>query len=147
MKRDWYAARQKVSEENACRGCGRDTRALRAIGRTLEAAHLAGREFDRRIALRALAAETQDLSTAPTYPKGTTLPVDPDRIAPLCGPATQSGTCHYALDLGTPEERAKLRLESKLSAIEQAQLVADLGSIALAWRRLTGSHIDSEAVV
>jgi hypothetical protein len=147
MRRDWYLARQKVSTENTCRGCGRDTRALQAIARTLEAAHLAGREFDRRIALRALAADTVDLAKQPVYPKGARLPVEPDRIIPLCGPSTQSGTCHYALDLGSTEERAKLRLDSKLTTMEWAQLVVDLGGVALAWRRVTGQHIDSEAGV
>jgi hypothetical protein len=117
-RRDWTAARAKVENEGRCRGCGQPIYEVE----TLEAAHLAGRKFDK---------------VPPIWFPGTLhewrsepILVDPDRIVPLCGPATQTGACHCEFDgLG-------LDLIGKLTRAEETQVVADLGLYA-AYRRLT----------
>lgn len=115
--RDWHLADQK--REFVCRGCGRKYAELRRMGRRLELAHLAGREHDftPAIGYEEIPIERGCLFVAPT------------RVVCLCGPATDTGTCHQL------QEAGKLDLLGKLTADEENQAVADFG-------RLGGSGID-----
>ncbi len=60
-----------------------------------------------------------------------------ERVVLLCGPATDSDTCHGVYD-GPASGRGKLNLLPKLDVARQAQAVADAGGIFPALRRITG---------
>lgn len=77
-----------------------------------QAAHLAGRIHDRKSSYRVL----------------------PERVVPLCD------GCHKIYD-GPASERGQLRLETLLEEAEVTQMVADLGTLGAAWRRLTGEEL------
>lgn len=101
MKRDWSQAHEKVGREGRrCRVCKTRIR--------IECAHIIGREHDREDPLR-----------------GDWLPGDvvPDRIIPLCGPATDPKTCHGK------QHAHRLELLPYLTIHEQLQAVADAGGI------------------
>ena len=108
IRRDWHLALDKVHGEGRCRACGRQDVKL-------EAAHLAGREYDRRSGYVVL----------------------PERVIPLCGPVGDARSCHAIYD-GPASQRKMLGLIEKLEPEEVEQMVSDLGSLGLAWRRLTG---------
>ena len=87
-----------------CRYCGH-------VGQT-ERAHISGRRFDR------------------PKPGKRTLWVNPDDIVPLCGPATDSASCHFKFDAGL------LDLMPYLTPAEQVRAVENFGSIEQARMRL-----------
>jgi len=111
LAREWRLAREKVVLEGCCRGCGRPDGEVR-----LEAAHVTGREHDVVAPLAWPAGE-------PWMTARRSVVVAPSRVVPLCGPATDSATCH-----GRAHERRLEWLEI-LRLDEQLQAVADLGSI------------------
>jgi hypothetical protein len=102
VKRDWISARAKVEQEGGCRVCG--------TNRRVEAAHIIGREHDR---------DSRNGLVANRDPEAYF--VRPDRIVPLCGPATDSTTCHGKYDAH------RLDLLPYLTREEEAQAVADVG--------------------
>lgn len=114
LRRDWQRAREKVEQEGACRVCGaregerRGTRFVR-----LEAAHLAGREFDRPAGARLTGV----------------VEVEPDDVVPLCGPYGDTRACHTLYD------HHKLDLLPYLRRSEEVAIVRHLG-IAGALKRL-----------
>lgn len=112
MRRDWQAARTKVDAERCCRCCGSVMR--------VEAAHTLGREHDEAPPLR---GGDDWRYRRPTI-------VHPDRIIPLCGPATDTTTCHGKQHAGRLDVLRLLTLD------EQLQAVADAGSIEAARVRL-----------
>lgn len=154
-KRQWSDAREKVERERVCRHCGSDW--TRYPGRRLEAAHTAGRSHDRPKPCPVcngegvLSLEMQDLGIFSPGQEcdgcaghGTLNPavlyVHPDDIVPLCGPATDSATCHgrqhvFALDL--------LPL---LSLAEQLRAVENLAGIENARVHLAPSQYPTKAV-
>lgn len=102
--RYWRDAIRKRDEEGACRVCG--------TTEGVEAAHLAGREYDPVLPCPRDCADgfTDDDYTGERVPceacKATGLVryVRPESIVPLCGPSVDTGTCHNlqhagALDL------------------------------------------------
>lgn len=133
--RKWDDARAKVDEEAACRGCGRPVHVLERLGFRLEAAHITGRANDRLMYLAYVDAEWGwVLREQP----GRVLYVAPVRVVPLCGPATDHRTCHHKYD------HHKMDLLPKLTREEQAQAVLDMGTISLAFRRLTGGKVEPD---
>jgi hypothetical protein len=106
VKRDWKRAVAKVRKEGRCRVCKRPA--------GVEAAHTTGREND----------EPGDDARV--------LLVNPDSIVPLCGPATDTRTCHGRYDAH------RLDLLPYLSRDEQVQAVREVG-LEAAYRRLTGA--------
>ena len=100
IQRDWTAARAKVDNAPGCRKCGR--------GHGLEAAHIVGRKYDRKL----------DRS-------GHKRVVDPESVVPLCR------DCHTAYD------SYRLDLLPYLTNEEQARAALDVGLFA-AFRRITG---------
>lgn len=112
LRRDWIAARAKVDATGCCRVC----RSRKGV----EAAHVVGRRADRF-----------DLDGTPAE-RGEVLTVEPVRIVPLCGPATDFDTCHGKYD------RHELDLLPYLDIEEQTQAVRDAGGIVTAYRRTTG---------
>lgn len=102
-KRDWILARAKVDHEGVCRVCRTSHR--------IEAAHVIGREHDRDAGLN----YGRDAA-------GGKLLVNPDRIVPLCGPATDLSTCHGKYDAH------RLDLLPYLHVTEVLQAVADCSS-------------------
>jgi hypothetical protein len=110
VTRDWRLAREKVAlEGNRCRVCPCRWR--------VEAAHVIGREHDKSPPLRGF--EVWRVGE-----------VVPDRIVPLCGPATDSATCHGK------HHAHRLELLPHLTLPEQLQAVADAGGIHAALGRL-----------
>lgn len=110
MKRDWSAI--QTDRDTPCRVCG-------SVGKT-ERAHVAGRRHDR------LARSDNGVALSHRV-------VDPDSIVPLCGPATDSSSCHYLYDAH------RLDLLPHLTPAEEVRAVADLGGIEAARRRLAPS--------
>lgn len=122
IERHWVAARDKVGFEGRCRVC------RKRIGEAkIEAAHVLNREHDRRPGLR----EHGYIAVAFAKPDPTV--VHPDRVVPLCGPATDPTTCHGQYD------GHRLDLLPHLTREEQTQAVADVG-IEAARRRVTGER-------
>jgi hypothetical protein len=118
VKRDWKAAREKVDAEGCCRVCGEMWR--------VEAAHITGREHDR---------DSRNGLVWGRDPNA--LFVRPDRIVPLCGPATDTTTCHGK------QHAKRLDLLPYLTREEETQAVADVG-IERAHRLLAPSIYRSE---
>jgi hypothetical protein len=110
VTRDWKLARAKVEAEGVCRNCRR-----RRV--KLDAAHVIGREHDRKPAVRALAPFVASLPPV----------VHPDRIIPLCH------DCHQGPD---GQHAGRLDVLRLLVLDEQVQAVADANGILLAMRRL-----------
>lgn len=106
LKRDWRDAREKIDGQ-PCRVCGQTW--------GVEGAHVIGRKHDQR------------RTTQIAY-------VDPASIVPLCGPATDSRTCHGRYDSG------RLDLTPFLTLDEQVQAVRDANGIEAARRRIMGSE-------
>lgn len=100
IKRDWSLANEE-KRSDVCRACGR--RGL------IELAHISGREHDFK---PALGYEEIPILRDPLF-------VAPTRVIPLCGPSTDTGTCHNL------HHSHKLDLIGKLTAIEFAQSVLD----------------------
>jgi hypothetical protein len=114
--RSWTQAREKFYLRGGrCQVCPN----LR--GRRVELAHVVGREHD---------------YTAPVRMDGEWWPgvVAPDRVVLLCGPATDTTTCH-----GQQHGRV-LDLLPYLTLEEQVQAVADAGGISQAYDRLVPSE-------
>ena len=101
-KRDWSDI-QTVAN-TPCRVCGQ-------AGQT-ERAHVSGRRFDK------------------PRPGKRTLWVNPLDVIPLCGPATDSQSCHCRFDSGI------LDVLPYLTAEEQVRAVENFGSIEQARMRL-----------
>lgn len=112
VRRNWHDAQEKVNAEGKCRNCQRTTEQLRAIGRRLEAAHLLGRVYDAKGA-------------------GGIRYVHPDSVIPLCGPPTDTGTCHHEFDAH------RLRLWHRLNPQEEGWVLARVGE-GQARRRING---------
>jgi hypothetical protein len=145
-KRDWSDALLKKEKEAVCRNCGSDF--ARHPGRRLECAHTVGREYDqpkpcalcngegilenRDVALfvgRDLYAPCPLCDGEGTLTPGV-LWVNPDDTVPLCGPATDSATCHGR------QERHELDIQTLLTPAEQLRVVLHEGTIELARRRV-----------
>lgn len=122
VKREWFAARAKVGETGQCRICGVD-----CLHRKVDAAHVIGRTHDPKATYKGEATDNVDGSVW----------VTPDRIVPLCGPATDTGTCHNKHDSHDPD----FQLLPYLTIEEQLQAVADAGGIELARNRLVGRNL------
>lgn len=105
IRRDWSDALAKTAKEKRCRGCGRSLVDLALMGRRLETAHTIGRTYDPK----------HEDSRFDRY-------VHPDATVPLCGPQTDTGTCHQLYDA-----RA-LDLTEKLTAEEIAWAKARIGA-------------------
>lgn len=60
--------------------------------------------------------------------------VHPDRVIPLCGPATSTNTCHGM------QHNNRLNVLRLLTLTEQIQAVADAGGIYAALQRLDPDH-------
>lgn len=126
MRRDWEEAIEfHLGPGAKCVGCGRGA----AVARPLELAHLVGRRVDRR----------PPLGWPEDEPWREPYVVLPTRVALLCGPATQHGTCHWRYDGARGEEA--LDLLGKLTLGQELQAVADAGSLFAAYRRLTGGRL------
>lgn len=111
LRRDWRAARAKVEQEGACRVCGArpgERRGHRIV--TVEAAHVAGRVYDRRRS-------------------SSRVVVEPDDVVPLCGPFGDTAACHTRYDYG------QLDLFPHLTDAEWVAVAGHLGN-AGAMRRL-----------
>lgn len=116
--RDWSAAREKVEREGHCRVMNDPVTCVPRSGEDkcgwpLEAAHIVGREHDKK-----QFGMDWDLVTGQTI-----WHVDPDRIVPLC-------LKHHRM-----YDRHELDLLPYLTVEEQAQAVLDAGGIELARRR------------
>ena len=112
-KRDWSAARAKVTEEGCCRICKRSDRPL-------EAAHILGREHDEpKVRVDAKTGELVGTKV---------LWVEPVRIVPACGPFPDG--CHGDIDM------RRINLLPYLTLEEQIRAVEDSGGIAPAYMRL-----------
>lgn len=112
-RRDWAAARAKVDDEGGCRinsNCSGP----------IEAAHIVGRENDRRV-------------HAAGNPQGWWFEVDADSIVPLCK------THHLAYDAH------ELDLLGYLTVVEEARAVRDAGGLENARVRLCPSAYRKEA--
>lgn len=114
MRRDWTAANAK---RGPCRYCGR-------TGSRIELAHIAGRRYDR-----------------PARPGAKTLRVDPDSVIPLCGPFTDSRSCHARFD------HHEIDLIGGVTPAEFLRCVEDLGSEEAALIRLVPSRYDRQTKV
>lgn len=101
-RRDWRDI--TIEAADPCRVCG-------AEGQT-ERAHVSGRRFDE------------------PKPGRKTPWVNPLDVVPLCGPATDSASCHFRFDAGI------LDLMPYLTAAEQVKCVENFGSIEQARMRL-----------
>lgn len=93
--------------------------------RKLEAAHITGRRNDSKPPLRPVDGLT----------KGE---VHPDRVVPLCGPSTDSRSCHNQYD------SHRLDLRYSLTAEEWGQAIKDAGGFGLAERRLGGKAAEAK---
>lgn len=100
-KRLWHLAREKVEFEGCCRLCGQTG--------DLQAAHVLGREHDRKDG-------------------GRVLIVNPDRIVPLGG--------DFGCDCHGKYDRHEVDLLPALTLAEELQAVRDAGGLELARRRL-----------
>lgn len=114
IRRDWKDAQRKVTAEGKCRGCGRTAEHLKLMGRTLEAAHTIGRTYDPK-------------SDVPRFDRY----VPPAAVIPLCGPPTDTGTCHNAFD------GHELNIWPKLNHEEAHWAIARIGE-GQARRRIEG---------
>lgn len=79
VRRDWRDAQARVTLEGCCRGCGKTAEHLALMGRKLDCAHIIGRTFDVK--------RKNDIRY-----------VHPLSTFPLCGPPTETGTCHNLYD-------------------------------------------------
>lgn len=122
LRRDWTYAEDK---RGPCRNCGATYR--------VELAHVTERTSDRYQPLRIEDGDPADWTgeKGPIY-------VHPDRVLPLCGPATDVTTCHGK------DHAKRLDLLPLLTLPEQIQAVADAGGIELARRRLAPSEYRAE---
>jgi hypothetical protein len=98
-RRKWDAARAKVEAEGYCRAC--------ASPYGLQAAHILGREHDKKSGYRVL----------------------PERVVPLCGPVVGDEGCHARYDRHAQDIWHILNFE------EQAQAIEDAGGYWLAVKR------------
>ena len=112
VKRHWVDARAKVDASGRCRGCGRDIETLRRMGRTLDAAHIIGREHDLRF------------ENGERY-------VHPDSVFELCGPQVNTGTCHNLYD------GHQLNMWAALTGAERKWVIGRIGE-GQARRRVEG---------
>lgn len=103
-RRDWSLANVK-REEGSCRNCGAVLH--------LELAHVIGREHDKYPPI------IWDEDAEPWRP----YMVAPARVIPLCGPATDSTTCHGK------QHGKRLDVSPLLDREESAQAVYDAGSV------------------
>lgn len=111
-KRDWSDAQAKLEDEAACRVCDKRI--------DLEKCHISGRKYDQ-----------------PRFDQKQ-LYVDPRDIVILCGPSTDSRSCHNRFDSG------QIDLQEHLTTEEQARCVEVLGSIENARMRLAPSDYRDE---
>jgi hypothetical protein len=112
LRRNWDLAIAKIADEGACRACGRSDRKL-------DCAHVVGRRADVR--------------------SGNTAIVNPDSIIPLCGPSTDTASCHCRYD------QHRLDVCGLLSLDESVQAVRDAGGLGAAYRRVTGQRLEDAA--
>jgi hypothetical protein len=114
VRRNWELAETK---RGPCRHCGTTSH--------IELAHVAGREHDRKPAIRdpSVAAWTP----RPSFRGGSVVWVHPDRVIPLCR------GCHRA------QHERRIDLLPLLSLAEQIQAIADLGGVEIARMRLAPS--------
>lgn len=102
VRRDWSKAIAKIEFKSFCLGCKRSREELAKLGRPLQAAHTIGRTYDLKL------------------PNGGIF-VDPDSVVALCGPATDTATCHCLFDAGF------LNLWELLNLAERAWAVNRVG--------------------
>lgn len=132
IRRDWTDARRKVDDEGRCRGCKKPAGRCR-----LEAAHTLGREYDeRRVCNRCGGtghpAHRPQGQCTKCNGVGVVRWVNPDDIMPLCGPATDTSTCH---GLDHANRLNKLAL---MTTEEQVRAVQVVGTIGRAYVLLGG---------
>lgn len=135
VKRNWEDARAKVDRERVCRACGWPNVPGRAV--RLEAAHVAGREHDKPKPCPVcwgegvLTVEFKEWEVGGSCHAcaghGSLTPnvlwVNPDDVVPLCGPATDTRTCHGL------QHAHRLDLLELLSLPEQLRAVECFGSL------------------
>ncbi len=109
LKRNWEAAHEKLLAEGRCRACRRPKTSVK-----LEAAHIIGREADRLSPLSMFFRPHSDRLWAEPYL------VVPARIIPLCGPATDTTTCHGKQHAGRLDLIPLLTLPEILQAVHDA---------------------------
>lgn len=124
-RRDWTLARAKVDGEGVCRVCRTSHR--------VEAAHITGRTHDREDGLEYLALTA-----------GGKLLINPDRIVPLCGPATDLNTCHGKYDAHRLDLLPHLHLEEVLQAVADSASGRSNG-FETARQRMVGNEMASAA--
>lgn len=133
-RRFWDHAIAKRDEEAQCRNPYCDHQ-----GTTLEAAHLSGREYDPIVDCPICHGQRviDDVDSGEEIPCpackgcGQVQYVRPESIMPLCGPSTDTGTCHER------QEAAELDVLPFLHMDEALCAVGDLG-LATAYRKLSG---------
>lgn len=110
IRRNWERANEE-KRASRCRACGREAWELERKGRVIELAHVAGQKYDLTPAIgyEEIPILRSNLWVAPT------------RVIPLCGPSTDTGTCHNL------HHAARLDLLPHLTRAEEVQAVADLG--------------------
>lgn len=138
-KRDWAEAHAKLEAEGKCRVCKRSDVKL-------EKAHTIGRKHDRprpcsccdnggRFYIEGGPTGVRVSDVCPVCngsgvdPSGM-LWVNPHDTVPLCGPATDAGTCHNAYDSHKLDLLPYLTLQEQLAAVKAA------GGLELARTRL-----------
>jgi hypothetical protein len=127
MKRNWSAALEKKAAEGyRCRVCRR--RASRQNGIGIEMAHIIGREAD-RLAPLPLARPVFEIWPYPYL-------VVPTRVCPLCGPSTDTTTCHGLQHAGRLDLIPHLTLPEVLQAISDASKLYGGNGLENARKRL-----------
>lgn len=140
MKRDWDFAIAKRDAEGGCRVCGRTAEALLLVGFRLEAAHTVGRRWDDVVECGACdgsgkrlhRGEDTERGCASCDGHGRFWRVSPHAVVPLCGPSTDTRTCHGKQHAG------KLDLLPHLTLPEQGYAAWKVG-IVQAYITLAGS--------
>lgn len=130
LQRDWSAA--EVKRADWCRVCQRPRWEV-----PIELAHVIGRRCDLD---QVSICEYEDDERGEVYSIRVAV-VLPDRVIPLCGPATDSGSCHQLLDAH------QLDVWDHLSKGERFQAIEDAGSLGLALRRCAPLTWDSRVEI
>lgn len=114
LRRDWGDAQAKCSAEGKCRGCGLTVKELVRLNRYIQAAHTVGTTYD-------------PAHESPQFDRY----VHPDSVIPLCGPSTDTGTCHQLYDA------RRLDLSARLTGDEIGWAFRRIGE-RQAWSRIRG---------
>lgn len=111
LRQDWELANWEKRTDR-CRICGTRTRKI-------ELAHVIGVEHDTREAVvTTVAGKEVRLVT-----------INPDRVFSMCGPVTDSGTCHWL------DHHYRLEKWDHMTDAEKRQAIVDAGGLGQALRR------------